>query len=104
MSLLNKVVRDGYKVTEVPFHFGDRNLGNSKIAPMAYIVDVLKYVIVASIKEKLFGSFGKFLVVGGTGFIIQAVILRIMVGAFRKLILQFLNLLDWRGCCYFFKL
>jgi len=80
VSLLNKVVRDGYKVAEVPFHFGDRNLGNSKIAPMEYIVDVLKYVIVASIKEKLFGSFGKFLVVGGTGFIIQAIILRILVG------------------------
>jgi dolichol-phosphate mannosyltransferase len=80
VSFLNKVVRDGYKVAEVPFHFGDRNIGNSKIAPMAYIVDLLKYVIVASIKEKLFGSFGKFLVVGGTGFVLQAVILRVLVG------------------------
>jgi putative flippase GtrA len=37
----------------------------------------------ASIKEKLFGPFGKFLVVGGTGFIIQAVILRTMVEIFK---------------------
>lgn len=82
VSFLNKVVRDGYKVAEVPFHFEDRTLGDSKIAPMAYIADLLKYVITASIKEKLFGPFGKFLVVGGTGFIIQAIILRVMVGIF----------------------
>jgi dolichol-phosphate mannosyltransferase len=82
VSFLNKAVRDGFKIAEVPFHFADRNLGNSKIAPMAYIMDLLKYVITASIKEKLFGSFGKFLVVGGTGFVIQAIILRTMVGIF----------------------
>ncbi len=83
VSFLNKAVRDGFKIAEVPFHFDDRTLGNSKIAPMAYIIDVLKYVIGASIKEKLFGPFGKFLVVGGTGFVIQAVILRVLVGFFK---------------------
>jgi len=80
VSFLNKVVRDGYKVAEVPFHFGDRNVGSSKIAPLAYIIDLLKYVITASIKEKIFGPFGKFLVVVGTVFLIQAIILRLMVG------------------------
>ena len=79
VSFLNKAVRDGFKIAEVPFHFEDRTLGDSKIAPMAYIVDLLKYVIVASIKEKIFGSFGKFLVVGGTGFVLQAIILRVLV-------------------------
>jgi len=82
VSFLNKAVRDGFKIAEVPFHFDDRTLGDSKIAPMAYIIDLLEYVIIASIKEKLFGPFGKFLVVGGTGFIIQAVILRALVGVF----------------------
>jgi dolichol-phosphate mannosyltransferase len=82
VSFLNKAVRDGFKVAEVPFHFGERHIGSSKIAPMAYIVDLLKYVIFASITEKLFGPFGKFLVVGGTGFLIQAIILRVLVGAF----------------------
>lgn len=80
VSFLNKTVRDGFKVAEVPFNFGERSLGDSKIAPMAYILDLLKYVFTASIQEKLFGSFGKFLVVGGTGFVLQAIILRIMVG------------------------
>ena len=46
-----------------------------------YIVDLLKYVITASIKEKIFGTFGKFLVVGGTGFIIQLVVYRTLIGA-----------------------
>ncbi len=83
VSFLNKAARDGFKIAEVPFHFGERHIGSSKIAPMAYIADLLKYVITASIKEKIFGSFGKFLVVGGTGFALQAIILRILVGSFK---------------------
>lgn len=79
VSFLNKAVRDGFKVAEVPIHFTDRTLGRSKIAPKEYIVDLLKYVITASIKEKLFGPFGKFLVVGGTGFIIQLVVYRFII-------------------------
>lgn len=79
VSFLNKVVRDGYKVAEVPINFTDRTLGRSKIVPREYIIDLLKYVITASIKEKIFGSFGKFLVVGGIGFILQAIILRVLV-------------------------
>ncbi len=81
VSFLNKAVRDGFKVAEVPFHFGERSIGDSKIAPMAYITDLLKYVITASIKEKLFGTFGKFLVVGGTGFIIQLIVYKFIIGS-----------------------
>lgn len=81
VSFLNKVVRDGYKVAEVPIHFTDRTLGRSKIAPREYIIDLLKYVITASIKEKIFGSFGKFLVVGGTGFLIQLIVYRFIINS-----------------------
>ncbi len=81
VSFLNKVVRDGYKVAEVPINFTDRTLGRSKIAPKEYIIDLLKYIITASIKEKLFGSFGKFLVVGGTGFVIQLIVYRTIINA-----------------------
>jgi len=81
VSFLNKVVRDGYKVAEVPINFTDRTLGRSKIAPKEYIIDLLKYVIIASIKEKLFGPFGKFLVVGGTGFFIQLIFYKIFIAA-----------------------
>lgn len=82
ISFLHKVIRDGFKVAEVPFHFSDRTLGSSKIAPLGYIVDVLKFVILTRITEILTGSFGKFLVVGGLGFVINAVILKVLVDQF----------------------
>lgn len=69
VSFLHKAVRDGFKVAEVPFHFTDRTLGNSKIAPKEYILDLLKYIITARILE--LKRFVKFLIVGGTGFMVQ---------------------------------
>ncbi len=79
ISFLHKAVRDGFKIAEVPFHFSDRTLGNSKIAPFGYILDVVAYVVFSRMKELIFGKFGKFLVVGGIGFAINAAILRILV-------------------------
>ncbi len=79
VAFLNKAVRDGFKVTEVPFNATDRTLGRSKIVPREYIIDLLRYVIKARIQEIAGGKFGKFLVVGGIGFIINAVVLRILV-------------------------
>lgn len=70
VAFLHKTLRDGFKVAEVPFQFTDRTLGKSKIAPMAYIIDLLKYVITARIIE--LKRFVKFLFVGGTGFLINA--------------------------------
>lgn len=83
ISFLHKVVRDGFKVAEVPFIMTDRTLGKSKIAPLGYIFDVLYFVLTTRIREILTGSFGKFLLVGGLGFIINAVTLRILVGNFQ---------------------
>lgn len=82
VSFLHKVARDGFRIGEVPINFTDRTLGRSKIVPREYIVDLLTYVITARIKEVLFGKFGKFLVVGGFGFVINAVILRVLVEYF----------------------
>lgn len=83
VSFLHKAVRDGFKIGEVPINFLDRTLGKSKIAPMTYITDLLKYVILARIKELIFGSFAKFLLVGGVGFVINAVVLRLLVDRFK---------------------
>ena len=44
--------------------------------------NLLKYVITARIKELVFGKFGKFLVVGGFGFVINAIVLRVLVEGF----------------------
>jgi dolichol-phosphate mannosyltransferase len=82
VSFLNKALRDGFKVAEVPIAFTDRTLGRSKIAASEYILDLLKYIFTTSIRERIFGSFGKFLVVGGIGFVLQAIILRVMVEDF----------------------
>ena len=68
---MNKEVRDKFKIGEVPFHFTDRTLGKSKIAPLGYIFDVLSFVISTRIKEIVFGRFGKFFVVGFSGLFIN---------------------------------
>lgn len=78
VSFLHKALRDGFKIGEIPFHFGERKLGSSKIAPASYIFNLLKYVIIARIIEIITGSFGKFLVVGGLGLVINYVILRVL--------------------------
>ncbi|MCL5432884.1 MAG: glycosyltransferase [Patescibacteria group bacterium] len=83
IAFLHKTLRDGFKVAEVPFHFSDRKLGMSKFPALEYIVNALKYVITAKIKEIVTGPFGKFLVVGGIGFIINAAILKILVEIFK---------------------
>lgn len=83
ISFLHKAAQDGFKIAEVPFHFSDRTLGKSKIAPLSYIIDVLKYVITARITEIVTGSFGKFLVVGGLGFVINFVVLWIFHNVYR---------------------
>jgi len=69
VSFLHKAVRDGFKIAEVPIAFTDRTLGRSKIVPKEYIVDLLKYVIISRFKE--LERFIKFLIVGGTGFLVQ---------------------------------
>ncbi len=69
IAFLHKAIRAGFKIAEVPVHFSDRKLGNSKIAPLDYILDILRFVVVARIYE--LQRFIKFLFVGGTGFIIQ---------------------------------
>lgn len=82
IAFLHQAVADGFRIGEVPFHFSDRTLGKSKIAPLGYIFDVLYFVVTARIKELVTGSFGKFLVVGGIGFVINAVLLRVLVQYF----------------------
>lgn len=69
IAFLHSAVRKGYKIGEVPLHFSDRKLGSSKIAPLSYILDVFRFVIGTRIKE--LRRFIEFLIVGGTGFIVQ---------------------------------
>lgn len=69
IAFLHKAIRNGFKIAEVPVNFSDRKLGNSKIAPLDYILDILRFVFLTRIKE--LDRFIKFLFVGGTGFAVQ---------------------------------
>lgn len=80
VAFLYKSILDGYKVAEVPFAATDRTAGRSKIAPLEYIINLLKYVIFERVRELLKGSFGKFLIVGGTGFLLQIIVYKILIG------------------------
>ncbi len=81
IAFLHSAAHDGAHIVEVPIHFTDRRFGHSKIAPAEYIFNTYKYIAVTKIQEIMTGSFGKFLVVGGIGFILNAVILIVLHNA-----------------------
>ncbi|EKD86030.1 MAG: hypothetical protein ACD_37C00520G0003 [uncultured bacterium] len=73
VSSLHKAIAKGFKVSEVPFHFTDRTLGKSKIAPREYIFDLLRYVITARARELYHSPFMKYALTGFVGYVINAV-------------------------------
>ena len=83
VSFLHKAIAKGYKVSEVPFHFTDRTLGKSKIAPREYIFDLLRYVITARITELIHSPFLKYAITGFIGFLINAITLEIFAEIFK---------------------
>lgn len=78
IAFLHKSLLYGAKVTEIPIHFADRRFGRSKIAPKEYIRNVLVYVISERFKDIWSSAFSKFLIVGGVGFTINALVLRVL--------------------------
>lgn len=79
IAYLHKSMKRGARVAEVPIRFTDRRYGHSKIAPYEYIRDIFRYVIGERVQMTIHGSFGKFLVVGSIGFVINTTILEVMV-------------------------
>ena len=75
IAFLHKSIKRGATITEIPFHFTDRLYGKSKIAPFEYIKNVLLYVFQSRLHDLRKGTFGKFAVVGGIGFVINTVVL-----------------------------
>jgi dolichol-phosphate mannosyltransferase len=78
VAFLHKAVRDGYKIAEVPFLATDRTLGRSKIAPLEYITNLLKYVVNARFTEVLHSSFLKYAITGLVGYGINAITLEVL--------------------------
>ncbi|MBI4097848.1 MAG: glycosyltransferase family 2 protein [Candidatus Levybacteria bacterium] len=77
VAFLHKAIQDKFKIAEVPFHAKDRELGRSKIAPIEYILNLLKYVITARIIELYHSPFMKYAFTGFVGYIINAITLEI---------------------------
>jgi len=72
IGFLLKALRAGYKVTEVPFHFIDRTEGVSKMGT-EYIVNTLRFILFARIRELLASRLFKFVMVGGFGFLVNLI-------------------------------
>lgn len=70
IGFLVKTLQSGYTVTEVPFYFRDRELGHSKLGP-EYIINTMRYIMKVRINQLLHSRILKFLLVGGTGALIQ---------------------------------
>lgn len=76
MNILHDIIKQGAKVKEVPITFYERTKGKSKINKNDQI-DSLKVVLLLRLRDS--ESFIKFLIVGGVGFILNAVILKVLV-------------------------
>jgi dolichol-phosphate mannosyltransferase len=76
IGFLHKAIRKGFKITEVPFHFIDRTVGESKLGT-EYIVNTLQYILKVRIIEILKSRIFKFGMVGGLGFVVNLVFFNI---------------------------
>lgn len=74
IGFLVKSIQQKYRVGEVPFHFRDRTAGQSKLGP-EYIFNTMRYIMKARIQEILSSRIFKFLIVGGTGTVVQFIAL-----------------------------
>lgn len=79
IAFLYRSIQNRAKVCEVPIVFTDRMFGHSKISPPEYIRNILTYVGSERWKRIKQSHFGKFLVVGTIGFIINTVGLEVFV-------------------------
>lgn len=80
IAFLHNAVLLKAKVAEVPINFTDRKYGKSKIAPSEYIRNVLEYIGRMRWTQICEGTFGKFLMVGSIGFMINTLLLELIVG------------------------
>jgi dolichol-phosphate mannosyltransferase len=70
IGFLVKTIAKGYKVSEVPYVFRDRTEGDSKLGP-EYIINTTRYIMKTRIEEIVNSRVFKFVMVGGTGTLVQ---------------------------------
>ncbi len=71
VALVDNAKKAGARIAELPITFVDRTQGSSKIDSVEYIIQTLIYVFLHS-------SFVKFVIVGGTGFVLDSIILYVL--------------------------
>jgi len=74
IGFLVKAIQNKYKVAEIPFLFQDRTIGKSKLGP-EYIINNLSFILRLRMHDLLKSRILKFVMVGGTGALIQFVAL-----------------------------
>lgn len=79
IAFLYTSLSNGARVGEVPIAFTDRKFGHSKIAPLEYILSIVKFVLSSRYRDIVRGKFARFAVVGAIGFLINTLILQIFV-------------------------
>lgn len=85
IGFLVKTIQKGYKVSEVSFVFRDRTTGHSKLGP-EYIFNTMRYIMKARIQEILNSRIFRFIIVGGTGTVVQFIALylyRLVIPSFQ---------------------
>lgn len=70
MGFLYNAVKKGFKIAEVPFHFVDRTIGESKMG-LDYIKTSLVFILKVRLNDILSNRIFKFIMVGGMGSVIQ---------------------------------
>lgn len=76
IGFLHKTLRKGFRIVETPIQFVDRKVGKSKLGP-EYIKNTLQYILMARFKEIYAHRIFRFVVVGGTGALVQLTFLQI---------------------------
>lgn len=77
IGFLSTAVRQGFKIVEVPFHFVDREIGQSKLGA-EYVRNTLSYILRLRAKDILNNRIFKFVMVGGLGALVQFMSLAIL--------------------------
>ncbi|MCD8484961.1 glycosyltransferase [Candidatus Woesebacteria bacterium] len=72
IGFLLKAIRAGFTISEVPFHFVDREVGESKLGT-EYIINTLRYIVTTRLQEIFAMRLVKFVMVGGLGFVVNTV-------------------------------
>ncbi len=81
IGFLHKAVRKGFRICEVPIHFVDRKIGQSKLGS-EYIKNTLLYIFKARFDEIIHHRLFKFAVTGAIGALIQLVSFKLLRQSF----------------------